>query len=509
MTMRALSVSLLSLTLLLAPAAAQQPQPNPGFTLNTDVRIVLTDVTVTDKKGNLAHGLPASAFHITIDKQPRPILSFVENVSAPTAIAATPTAGNNTYSNEYLLHLPPVLNIVVLDTSNLGITQQMYLAIKFNKFLKQLPADQPLAVYARTYEHLVLIQNFTADHALLTAASAKVMPHLPIPHVATSDESLLYDLAQQLTQVPGHKNVIWFSGGASLPLGSSIGEKPDNLRKVYDQLEAARISVYPVDARGLMVSVVGGYGRLATQHMQMRETAEGTGGQLFSGNFLDELAQTILRQDSSFYTLTFSPKDFQPDNKWHKVHITVEPSGYSLSYRQGYFADGNNIAPPIQTKPDRHRELLLAGGKTVDTPADIRSAPIIFTASIVSTSQAAHDSFNDSDFTQLHPPVPPKRGRVAYFIRYMLPPDAFLPQTVDGHPQVSFEIAALAFNQLGERVGEDGQHVHLTFAHDHPTIPICIEQQIDLLKGDVYLYLAVWDTSTGRLGTIQVPVTVK
>jgi len=518
MPLRCLALLILGLTASLtavsqqpAQQPEQQPTPSansqqPGYTLHQDVRIVLTDVTVTDKKGNIVHGLPASAFRVSIDKDPRPLLSFEEHNLAPTAIAAAPVAGADTYSNEFLLHLPPVLNIVVLDTSNLGITQQMYLAYEFNNFLKQLPTDQPIAIYGRTGEHLVLVQNFTADHTLLTAASAKIMPHLPIAHDPASDLSLLYDLALQLTQIPGHKNVLWFSGGTPLPIGPVVGENPDDLRKVYDQLEAARTAVYPIDARGLPVStnfVVN------QQHFQMNDTAQDTGGQAFYGrNSLKEIAQKVLSQDSSFYTLTFSPKDFTPDNKWHKVHITVEPSGYNLSYRQGYFADGNNLAPPMEVKP-AHRGLLLAGGKTIDTPADLRSAPIIFTASILPTPEPATVSPYDSDYTMLHPPAPPKSGHVAYFVRYMLPAGVFLPQMIDGHPHIAFDVAAIALNQAGEQAGENAQRVRLTFAVDHPSAPICIEQQVDLRKGDDYLFLAVWDTATGRLGTLQVPITVK
>jgi hypothetical protein len=109
----------------------------------------------------------------------------------------------------------------------------------------------------------------------------------------------------------------------------------------------------------------------------------------------------------------------------------------------------------------------------------------------------------------LHPPAPPKRGHVAYFVRYMLPPGVFLPQMIDGHPHITFNVAAIALNQAGEQAGENGERVRLTFAHDNPTAPICIEQQVDLRKGDDYLFLAVWDTATGRLGSLQVPITVK
>jgi hypothetical protein len=57
--------------------------------------------------------------------------------------------------------------------------------------------------------------------------------------------------------------------------------------------------------------------------------------------------------------------------------------------------------------------------------------------------------------------------------------------------------------------GRKGDHVRLSLTVDHPSVPICIEQQIDLRKGDYYLYIAAWDTVTGRLGTLQIPLAVK
>jgi hypothetical protein len=153
--------------------------------------------------------------------------------------------------------------------------------------------------------------------------------------------------------------------------------------------------------------------------------------------------------------------------------------------------------------------LLLTSGKTLDALSDLHSQPIIFTASALPADQPVLNDYSESDFTLLHPLTPPKRGHVAYLIRYTLPPGVFLPLMLNGHPHLNFDIAALAVNQLGEPVGANGQRVHLTFAVDHPTIPICIEQQIDLKKGDSFLSLAVWDTATGRLGSLQFPITVR
>ena len=79
----------------------------------------------------------------------------------------------------------------------------------------------------------------------------------------------------------------------------------------------------------------------------MREIANSTGGTAFyNDNGLDKIAAHWLDNGGSFYTLTYSPKDFRFDNKWHtvKVKLSAELSGYTLSYRRGYFADATTAA---------------------------------------------------------------------------------------------------------------------------------------------------------------------
>ena len=101
-----------------------------GTWLGHPLHAVLTDVTVTDKNGNPVHGLPESAFRILDNNQPQTIASFEEHSGAPAPAAATmqPVAATKgVYSNEYLLHLPPVLSVVIIDIANLSIPEQMYL----------------------------------------------------------------------------------------------------------------------------------------------------------------------------------------------------------------------------------------------------------------------------------------------------------------------------------------------------------------------------------------------
>ena len=196
-------------------SAAQTPPDQPTYSFHTDTHVVLTDVTVTDASGNPVHGLLQSLFRILDNKQPQVIASFEEHASIPAAtIQSASTAG--VYSNDYLLHLPPVLNIVLIDIVNMQMADQMYLNYELTKFLNDRPAEQPLAIYLRAGSSCFLVQSFTSDRKLLLDAVHKAIPRFP-PHGREylADFDTLHQIAASLRQLPGRKNVLWFSGGST------------------------------------------------------------------------------------------------------------------------------------------------------------------------------------------------------------------------------------------------------------------------------------------------------
>ena len=317
-----------------------QPPANQPYTIQVSSRVVLTDVTVTDSKGNPIRGLPELAFRIFDNNKPQTIATFEEH----TGTHAVKMEPAGVYGNDYLLRLPPVLNVVIIDIANLRITDQMYLNYELTKFFEEQPEGQPLAIYLRAGNGCFLVQNFTSDRALLLSPPL----HGPSPRIPPTGREYLSDIdtlshqiATYLSQLPGRKNILWFSGGSTLYLrdDGELYEDPAMWRNLYDELKQERIAVYPIDARGLTT-----YSSLSmfAQQSLMNETARATGGQAFyNNNGLTEITGHVLNSDGSFYTLTYSPHDLHFDNKWHKVRMTLNEEGYQLSYRRGYFADGS------------------------------------------------------------------------------------------------------------------------------------------------------------------------
>lgn len=464
--------------------------------------MVLTDVTVLDRQGNPVHGLPTSAFHLFDNNKPQQIASFEEHSGAPETTMMPVTTSPGVYSNDYLLHLPPVLNIILIDTTNLEIADQMYLNYQLSLFLKTLPEGQPLALYLRGGSKCILLQNFTSDRALLQAALRHALPRFPPPgREYLSDLDTLHQLAVYLSQLPGRKNILWFTGGSTLYLreDATVYQYDADWRTLYDELEQERIAVYPIDARGLTVNT----GPLMwVQQALMNDVAHATGGEAFyNNNGLSQAAAHFIDTDRSFYTLTYSPQNFRFDNKWHKVRVEVE-GGYQLSYRRGYFADGSLPNNPESKGP---RIRLLAGGEKVAEP-ELRSVPIVFSAHVLAEGEGAPGATSSST-------VKTKRGAVPLAIRYTLPVEAFTQQANNGESKIVFGVAAFAFNDNGSPVERRAEQVTVMLKsaalEKNPHALFNLDQQLNLPKGENYLYLAVWDLTNGRLGTVQMPVEVK
>jgi VWFA-related protein len=492
-----------------------QSTQQPAYTLQVNTRAVLIDVTVTDTKGNPVGGLSQTAFHVLDNKEPQAISSFEEH-SGAVRVPALASSRPGIFSNEYLQHLPPVLNVIVLDITNLEIPDQMWLNHELTQFLNNVPNNQPLAIYLRSAENCFLVQNFTSDHTLLENALHKAIPRIPAPGgTQFNDFDTMRQIAIYLGQIQGRKNVLWFSGGSPLFLrpDAEVFENAAKWRDLYDELEQERIAIYPVDARGLTVtsdmgSIMGEF----SQHTVMEDVARATGGHAFyNTNGMIEAANQVLDTDGSFYTLAYSPKDFHFDNKWHNVKVAVDGGPYQLSYRSGYFADGTVGGTE---KPAKSRTRLMANGEKVEVSPQLHSVPIIFEATATPVSDVALAALPPPSAATPPPPPakPPRKGETRYSVRYSLPADALVVQNVDGKMQVTFGIAAIAFDRDGQSIARQGERATMTLnkesLSEHPDGRIIIDQLIDLPKGDDYLYLAAWDATSGRLGTVQVSLSV-
>jgi VWFA-related protein len=478
-----------------------QQTPQGGYTLHANAREVVTDVTVTDSKGNPIHGLTESAFHIFDNGKPQHVGTFEEHTGQEPTTPLSEAAGD-VYSNAVVLHPPRVFNIILLDTITMNPLDQMYLRQELDHFIQALPPDQPFAIFARNSEHTVMLANFTADHKKLLDAVHYELPRLLPPGYRDYTEiPLLEEICSYLEQYPGRKNVLWFNGGSALELlaDPTTFTGQVDLRPLYDELELARVALYPIDARGL---VAGKSSSLASQDLLMEDEANATGGHaFFNTNGIALAAKHIADSDSSFYTVTYSPQDVKLDNRWHKVKVEVDGGHYQLSYRRGYFDDGSNLKHA--EGPGRNR--LLQNGETVP---EVHAEPIVFQVGIKPAATGEpHATLQASS-------SPPRKGERAYSLHYSVPMDAITVHTVGGRDQISLGLALLAFNQSGRPVARITEKVTLGVSRERidasgPSPRIGFTQDINLPQGEDFLYVGVWNIETGRMGTVQIPFAVK
>lgn len=485
-------------------SAQQGAPPSSGYTLQANTRVVLVDVTVTDQSGQTIRGLRASDFQVFDNKKPQQIASFEEHRADQVAPAVQPVRAAGVYSNDYLAHPPATVNFLFLDMVNISIEDQGYLLYQLDKLFDQLRAQDQVAIYARTGGASFLLQGFTSDRSLLRKAARTVIPRFPPPgRDYLTDSQLLEQMAWLLGDIPGRKNVLWFSGGSTIYLqpppgfvrgiqsGALQSVSFQSLQPIYDLLEADRIAIYPIDVRGLTTADPPG---MFEQHSVMEQTAEATGGRaVVNNNGLALNAAAILHEDGDYYTLTYTPDHLAYNNKWHGIRVTAPGRYVTLRYRRGYFADATPTG--MSTKSQRVRTRVVAGGSTVQVPPSAHQ-PIIFEASVTTSGPAVKS-----------------KSSLPLTVHYSLPLDAFAVKDVDGKPTVRCGVAVYAFNGNGTLVGKRAEQVAFTLkpaaASDPAGRTLPLDVTLDSQKGNVYLMIATWDLGGGqRVGTVQIPYRV-
>jgi VWFA-related protein len=185
-----LLAGLLAVTLAVAiPASGQQPSPSTqsrsaaqtssapretkpevgaATVLKATTRMVVLDVVVGDKRGDPIPNLEAADFRVLEQGQEQSIRVF--ELKQPAAgISALPTALKyppNVFSNVQFARRPAALNVILLDALNTNLQDQMRTRLQMLRFLKTMPAGQPIAIYTLTRD-LHLLQDFTSDPNLL------------------------------------------------------------------------------------------------------------------------------------------------------------------------------------------------------------------------------------------------------------------------------------------------------------------------------------------------------
>jgi VWFA-related protein len=594
-------------------AGAQTDAP---MTLHARARIVVVDVVVTDAAHHPVHGLKRDQFALDEDKKPQPLKAFEEH-AAPGAgelakVPAVPKLPPGIFTN--YVPVPAEgqpLNVLLLDALNTPLTDQQYVRQQLLDFLKHEPPGTSVAVFGLSTQ-LVLLQGFTSDPNLLRqvlekqtgkgsilldnvvggeGATDSLADSLPasqppaqpgsgvdntgpnlndvIGNLRTFEDintsfqlSLrirytldgLNELARYLSNIPGRKNLIWFSGSFPLNVLPSGDDSTDpfaavvNSEKEYREttelLTRSQVAVYPIDARGLQTPSIYSATQSGTrftanpssfnkalqrdqltnagEHQTMSAMANDTGGEaFFNTNGLSQAVSRAVADGANYYTLAYTPADAKDDGRFRKIEVKLTPeamrSGYALSYRRGYYAElpaGAGPAAPAAASDAALSESPLQKAMQHGVPG---AAQIVYTVRIlpdappgVTEEALASDNVaNRAGFLPIKPPY--RRYRVDFGTD---PSHVEFTKGADGTYDGTLQFVCFVYQPDGQVVNSVANTIGLRLSPARylemmKSGGISFHQEISVpAKGEYSIRTGVEDLASDRIGSAEVALSL-
>jgi len=355
----------------------------------------------------------------------------------------------------------------------------------------------------------------------------------------------LDQVSRYLNPLPGRKNLIWFS--ASFPIGidpdfnqadayRNLRDYAMDIRATAERLAAARVAVYPIDARRFFQNPVlaasyGGesslrngqyntdaadlaWNQVVKEHDTMDEIAEDTGGRAIynTGDLKGAMAGVISNGDR-YYTLAFDPQQMKQDGKFHKITVKSVP-GTTLLYRHGYVAldaakvkpgssDGNQNADQNSRAKTMFRSEMEPGGP----PA----SDLMFCLQSVREDQDRQPKAADKlkgDNGALKRPV------TRYVFGYQLGLHAAqMTQTPDGLHHGLLLAMVIAYDQQGRALNSvlntESLALDPKVYADSLKQGLPFYQELDIPPGDATIRVGIYDVSSGKIGAMEFPLKVE
>ena len=324
-------------------------------------------------------------------------------------------------------------------------------------------------------------------------------------------------LAHGVSGYPGRKNLIWLSAAFPFSLGPnpeisdhtrSMRSYDSVLRDTAAELAAERISVYPIDVRGLTGSgaAISSSGESSTgytsqgiprfskvmdgqstelfnAHNTMNDIATQTGGKAFyDTNGLEGAMRRSIARGASYYTLAYAPQNTAWDGRFRKVEVKLSRSA-KIEYRHGYFAVGE-LGPRSEKEI---KEMLM----TAIQPGTLDSTMMPFVVQV----------------------LPPEKPTDPVTVQYVIDPRQVLfKETPDSVRHAVIDLMTVAWDDKDHDAGHTSDTLEAalspeTFQKVSQT-GIRAHQQLLLKPGSYHLRIGVMDRTNQNIGTVDVPVTV-
>jgi VWFA-related protein len=592
-------------------AQSNAPEPSGSeATLHIDSRAVLVDVTVTDHDGRPVTGLKQDAFSVSEQGRPQAISFFEEHSGAEKAKqdqpVEFPTMPPDVFTNFSPIAAPAAVNVLLLDTLNTPMEDQMMVREQARSYLKTLKPGSRIAIFIMSLR-LSFVQGFADDPAVLAAAlgykkNANPEPAIllqsqeeanaqsnvvgmmsaaagggPTPSTAapagmiaalqgflqetryaqTSDREYrtlqnLQQLATFLGGFPGRKNMIWMSGDFPLALfGATDMRFEADVKKTINLLNAARVSIYPIDAHGVVGNSLytaqnqmdssisqpsqllgppagmaagspnagqGGFSTtlmnesrdLNSSHSTMEMLARETGGTAFhNSNKLSDAINKVVSSSSYFYTLSYTPTDGRMDGALRTIDVKVEGGKYTLSFRRGYYALDADLPGAAQTV-----ESLAMQKRAQQDPAQVDPLRPFMDFGMPQTEQILYKTLIRPMPEKPDTPASEKAAGKGPQDRYSVDfavdlNDLKLQLDPDGNHDGTLNISLIVYDKYGTVANRKDHIVQLRVKPDIYKIfqqtGVQLHAEIEVPKGQFWLRTGVYDESSHKAGTMEVP----
>lgn len=537
----------LSAGYLLAQAVSEENTP-PKLTIYS--RTVVEDVVVIDKSGRAVPGLRKEDFRVFENGKPQVISFFEPNVAGSAATALPPsTATPNTFTNIRLADTSSVTNVLLLDAVNSWPEDEMYAHVQMVKFLASLPPHLRIGIFTLTPEKLNLIWPLNNDSSVLreavrkfssnpsggaaaTAAQQQALLSVLMATQKTAQDvqdsqlaesaialqkflqrgpgvvqqhnhgafAALHDLALYLAGIPGRKNLFWILGNfPQCGLAASFSA----CDKTLDELADAGISLYPIDAHGVDVdmglSPDPSLHQAANRFNNSEYWAEVTGGRAYHANDINREIADAVDHGSRYYTLAYVPADRKEEGRERTIEVKVS-GDHAVYYRRHYLERTQKELETSSTVAASNPLLPMMGHGLPN------SSGIPYRLKVVpAADEIAPRTTRAGQNTQL-------AGKLSrYDVEFQLPAAglSLLPDE-NGIRHKTLQVALMVYGQDFKPLNWEIRDIHLSILPQQWATQqgggIVFHLLIDAPAGDLYLRTGVYDSSSGRVGTLEIPL---
>ena len=373
------SLTLLLPTLLLAQQAAPSASaPSSSvMTLHVTRQIVVLDLVVTDKHGNLVTNCTANDFKVYENG----VLQNISNFEPPQSDRKLPAVALKDHNGRDNWGNAP-LTMLVIDEMNTPFSEMAYSRYEVNRFLKAQPAlmPEPTMVLWLNDSGFHPLTSFTRDREALLTAVVKHNASLPSKLMRGDAVARLAESFSALQQIAlfsrgsrAGKKIIWIGRGfPGVNVEQLSPHDQDTFNKAVhstlDLLLASRASVDVIDPTEMLNPEPNATIGDETPNLPDDPTlltaapadpfaasfnfssfSRQTGGQYFYGrNDIDREIATSASHANSFYTLTYSPSAPIEDNTYRKIVVRMSNPNLVVQTKQGYYPGGDDQSAPTK-----------------------------------------------------------------------------------------------------------------------------------------------------------------